>query len=161
MITQYLITQYSGLLVESFGCGDDFEPSCFNPIENRAFVKPRGGLWYSPVGCSYGWKQWVAENEFGDLSSRFELLLSGSIAVIDSLADLRSMPMQPDADVGCFAAIDFIALAQSGIQALHLTENGEAATRFTDPGLYGWDCESIIIMDQSAIHCPKEVSCHG
>jgi hypothetical protein len=47
--------------------------------------------------------------------------------------------------------IDFEVLAQS-VDAVHLTVEGEAKTRYTEPrGLYGWDCETVLVLNPNSI----------
>lgn len=40
-----------------YGCGDLYDRKKFKPIKNRQHVKPEGGLWASPVNCSFGWNE--------------------------------------------------------------------------------------------------------
>ena len=60
-----------------------------------------------------------------------------------------------ETESGVLGFLNFEELARSGIDAIFLTEEGEHATRFSEPGLYGWDCESILVMNP---HCVKEYS---
>ena len=47
---------------------------------------------------------------------------------------------------------DFEGMVRAGIDAIWLTAHGESATRFSRPySLYGWDCESVLIMNPSGI----------
>jgi len=52
----------------------------------------------------------------------------------------------------CRWRTDFLAIAKSGIDALWLTVRGERATRYTTPGLYGWDCECVLIMNPGCFY---------
>lgn len=43
-------------------------------------------------------------------------------------------------------------MKNDGIECIHLTESGQWNTRLTRPlNLYGWDCESILILNESCI----------
>ena len=33
-------------------------------IKNEMWIKPLGGLWCSPIGSEWGWKDWCKENNF-------------------------------------------------------------------------------------------------
>lgn len=51
---------------------------------------------------------------------------------------------------------DFEAMIRSGIDAIWLTPKGERETRFSHPkNLYGWDCESVLIMNPNGISPEK------
>ena len=136
-----------------YGNGNKFHIEKFVPVKNFRFVKPKGGLWASPVNSRYGWKEWCADNDFGYFDTKFEFTYSGNTLVVESESDLIGLPVDPDMRLLGF--LNFEELARSGIDAIFLTEEGEHATRFSEPGLYGWDCESILVMNP---HCVKEYS---
>ena len=129
---------------------DKFDLSKFNPVKSQpGAIKPDGGLWASPVNSEYGWKEWCEENEFhlDDLKESFTFWYeSDNILVIDSKKDLSKIKWLefyrrfiPD-----FLAMDY--------DAIYLTRKGEAATRLLmDENLYGWDCESVFIMNPEGI----------
>jgi len=124
---------------------DLIKPICDVPFRN----KPSGGLWTSPVGSEYGWSDWSKDNEYGDLSSHFDLIFKGTIFEIDSLDDMNNLPWI-ESDRTPF--VSFEPLVFMGYDAIHLTVKGEAETRFTHPkDLYGWDCETVLIMNPDAI----------
>src|SRR5689334_5145218 len=59
------------------------------------FVKPHGGLWTSPVGSKWGWKDWCAVENFGSadrFENFFEFDYVGDILVIDRARDLNKLP---------------------------------------------------------------------
>ena len=51
--------------------------------------------------------------------------------------------------------IDFEKMLSDGIDAIYLTEKGEQETRFESPGLYGWDCECVLVMNPDCITTKK------
>lgn len=135
----------------------EFDRSLFNPVINGKWVKPSGGLWASPKDSKFGWRDWCASEDYdgSDFSKSFEFDLDDKrIYVIDSLDDLKKLPMQ-----GGYAAykeyIDFEKCATM-YDAILLTEEGQWKTRMTEPGLYGWDCESLIILNPDAIRLNTE-----
>lgn len=134
---------------------ESFDRTAFTPIENKiGWVKPYGGLWASPVGSEWGWKQWCVSEEFHleELEKSFEFNYTGNIFVIDSEADAKKMPVIKDEYTIYFARPDFEKMQRSGYDAIHLTVNGQDETRFSrECCLYGWDCESVLIMNPAGI----------
>lgn len=144
--------------------GDDPPAAArFRPVRNRPFpwVKPEhdGGLWTSTwqPGTGSGWIQWCIEESFDcDCDSptfpvwKLTPDPAARVARIDSLADLEALvAAYPAADPEWRAAgrfehhPDWQRIADD-FDAVNLTDAGQWATRLTDPGLYGWDCESTL-----------------
>ncbi len=113
----------------------------------------------SPVKSRYGWKEWILENEFEieRFDKSFTFQYTGNILKIDSFKDLSKLnwqrKLEQDASFYDFLStgIDFEKMLSDGVDAIWLTEKGEKETRFTQPTLYGWDCESILIMNPEPI----------
>ena len=66
--------------------------------------------------------------------------------MVDTLADLRGLLKGYSLNRGraedhFFQPLDFERMA-ADFDAVHLTDEGQWATRLTQPSLYGWDCES-------------------
>lgn len=133
----------------TYGSGDSFCKELFVPIKNRQHTKPEGGLWASPVGCAFGWKEWCASQSWGDLTSKFEMVYGGHTLVIDSLRDLSSFIWQEDSYD--FGYPDYEAMMRIGIDGIYLTERGLAETRFSQPGLHGYDCECVLVMNPECV----------
>jgi hypothetical protein len=131
-----------------------YDPTKFQPIRNR-FVKPYGGLWATPVG-SETWKDWCQYNwetkpDKDNLKSSFTFGLKKdtNVYVIDDLCDLLQLPKWT---AGYSDYIDFEQCLHSGVDAIHLTEKGQWDTRLSSPmDLYGWDLESILVMNPDVI----------
>lgn len=136
----------------------------FVPVINRElFIKPYGGLWASPY---YEDSKYVSEWEHFctiDFTSKnidggviFELLPTTRIYTIDSYEDLKAMvekyPKISELEVGFLKnTIDF-EKASKDYDVIYLTTKGEQETRHTmDYSLYGWDVESILIMNFDVI----------
>lgn len=133
----------------TYGCGDSYRKELFVPVKNRQHTKPEGGLWASPVGCAYGWKEWCEAENWGDLSQSFETIYEGRTLVIDSLRDLVGFLWQENR-YGCNWP-DYEAMLGLGIDGIYLTERGQYETRFSSPGLYGYDCECVLVMSPECV----------
>lgn len=130
-----------------------FLHSKFNEIVNdKFFCKPYGGLWASPVGAERGWKNWCDENGFRECkeenSFTFELSETANVLHIRSRSDLEKLPRQQEAMITQWIHLDFEKIKASGVDAieLHLSEDWEL--HWT---LYGWDCDSILIMNPDIV----------
>jgi len=136
------------------------EEEKLEPVKNKNWVKPEGGLWtssYDPE-CGSGWIQWsIAERFSGEWNEEEEKGYYGCyllhpeparVLVIDTQQDLiealRHYQNYDHRGGGWGGTnLDFEALAED-YDAIHLTDRGQWATRMTNPGLYGWDCESTL-----------------
>lgn len=132
----------------TYGCGDAFDRARFVPVQNRQHVKPFGGLWASPVDCAYGWREWCTAEDYGNLESSFQTLYKGHTLIIDSLADLTDMIWQRTYYCGW---PDYEAMLHEGIAGIYLTERGQIETRFSIPGLYGYDCECVLVLNPDCV----------
>ena len=153
------------------GCGDKFDPTRFNKIENiPGFCKPKGGLWSSPEKSEWGWIDWCESEEFRldkvrASSFRFKLRAKSKVYKIDSIIDLLRVPYTKRKYEGLsymsFMAmekiIDFEKMAAE-YDAIWLTVQGESQTRwpmdyrFSDNfNLYGWDCETLLVLRPECI----------
>lgn len=130
-----------------------FDPAKFIPIKNMEWmrVKPKGGLWTSPINSNYGWKHWCKENDYGKCDKKDSFILTlnkdARIYTIDCYTDLMGVPIiKHEIDYMNYAP-DFEILAKT-YDVIHLTEKGQWETRLSCPlTLYGWDCESVLIMN--------------
>jgi hypothetical protein len=141
----------SSLTVIHYGAKKYIESS-IKPISNENWVKPKGGLWTSPVDSNWGWKDWCEGAEFRQCheSNSFKLKFNPDtkIILIDSLKDLIELPLL-DIGLGSIKREypDFSFLSTM-CDAIWLTEKGQGETHLTYPiSLYGWDCESVLIMN--------------
>lgn len=135
-----------------------FQPDKFQPIKNKTYgaVKPIGGIWASPINAKLGWKQWCVSEEFriNKLSTSFEFYLDDNARVchIKSVDDLRKLPRLQGLDSTLYC-IDFEkAMVKYDAIELHLSD--EINDDYLDGlyfRLYGWDCDSILIMNPNII----------
>ena len=133
-----------------------FDRRLFNPVRNIGGVKPYGGLWASPAASPLGWSDWCIENDFrtDSLKTGFMFCLADDARVLDIYRS-DQLDGLPELDAGrtgwCF--LDFEKLAQE-YDAVELDLSNEVRDRW-DSGLYyrlyGWDCDSILIMNPDII----------
>ena|ERR1035437_332184 len=139
----------------------NFDPAKFNAVvddSRTAFTKkPFGGLWTSPVESKCGWREWCEVEEFklDRLSASFDLRFIGDVLVIDRVEDLSKIPWKTaysSARIREEEAPVFGSLLSRGVDAIHLTDKGQCATRLSDPrNLYGWDCESVLVINPYSV----------
>jgi hypothetical protein len=129
---------------------DYFDSGKFNEVFNRiGFCKPRGGLWASPCVTEFGWEDFcIARNYMiHKLSSRFAFRLKRGTRVyrINSYNDLLKLPLLDTYP-------DFERLKQN-YDVIWLTYKGlEETDHYTYLiNLYGWDCESLLILNKNCI----------
>jgi hypothetical protein len=141
-----------------------FYPEAFNPIENKPWgVKPDGGLWVSlEDDRAYSWKKWCDGEDFRDCESepsfKFTLKDDANVYVISTLWDLYQLPGATDS-LSEFSSycIDFEQCLKNGIDAIELRCFGDwknqdpMETRDLYFKLYGWDCDSILILNPDCI----------
>lgn len=132
-------------------------PELFDPISNREmFTKPFGGFWASPVDAVYGWKEWCSENDFGDLSRSFTFSITSTANIrhIGRTSDMDDMPKLETVSFVPWVCLDFEKILADGIDGLevHMSkdqpEDIMQGLYFT---LYGWDCDSILIMNPDIV----------
>lgn len=133
------------------------DPERFDEPTNRddLSIKPAGGLWTSTLrddgGCA--WLDWCRANDWGPADDDHIYVLepepNARVIVIDGVDDMRSaqdtfarVDLHP-AISRSFAALDYEEIAET-YDAVHVTDQGQRETRFSRPGLYGWDCESTV-----------------
>lgn len=131
------------------------EPSRINPIENwepcnkasrGLYNKPSGGIWTSPATAEFSWHDWCErEDWFDELDAVYELRPKDDVAIytIDSRADLNEVIERFGRDDTRFDSINFEQFFDK-YDGLHLTTEGESATRHGEPNLNGWDVASVL-----------------
>ena len=134
---------------------DCFDPEQFRPIADDiegSRIKPSGGLWTSPVGSEHGWKDWCESEDFhtGRLRKSFTVRFTGRLFVIATQMDLYAIP-ESITPWGAWIPL-WKKLMDRGFDAVHLTWEGQCATRHTHPkSLRGWDCETVLVMNPKSI----------
>ena len=150
-----------------------YDPEKFKPIKNHLlFVKPEGGMWGSLKDASYGWKEWCNDQDFHteklEAHFRFTLAPHANILQINSKEDLVELPKVKPPEVNGkefptsimpWVLLDFEKLLADGVDAIQVNMSNDTATRYNDrlyQALYGWDCDSILIMNKDVIICERD-----
>jgi hypothetical protein len=127
-------------------------PKKLLPVKNPVGInnKPWHGLWTSTrVANGSGWTNWCSGESFGRPPNGWLLRPTpAKVYVVHEVADLeeltRSFPGGYPRDLMLASysrpQVNFEAAAEE-FDAIHLTEEGQWATRFSEPSFYGWDCE--------------------
>lgn len=125
------------------------------------WIKPIGGIWGSTYRreCEQAsdWERWCQAENFEynrEEAVIFTLREDARVYEIDSLEDLRKLAMRYNTNGNNYPVyLDFEQIMWSGKwDAIHLTEKGQAETRFSQPySLYGWDVECYLILNFHAI----------
>lgn len=134
--------------------GGKFDIKRFTPVKNKDFVKPLGGLWGSPIDSAYGWQQWCKDNNFGkdkynkDDSFLFELKFGTKLLYIDNAEMLETLPKVENEILSkCFVLLDFEKLATE-YDAIEVNISADQQLYWD---LYGWDVDSILVMNPNVI----------
>ena len=132
-----------------------FDKSMFTKIKNvDCSTKPKGGLWASDVESEHGWKEWCDAEEFRDCNKEnsftFTLADDANILHIDSVSDLQSLPKVDDK-----FGINFSSWIQKKNKKLAEIYDAVEVSISSDFNLYyklyGWDCDSIVIMNPDVV----------
>ncbi|SDW45607.1 hypothetical protein SAMN05216391_10861 [Lachnospiraceae bacterium KHCPX20] len=140
--------------------GDLFDRKKIEPIKNRfAMTKPSGGFWASR-NCKDGFN-WIDYNHkvldkwIGyEKHISFPLKKGANVVEIHCSEDLNSLPKIPKeklpGDVRLeWTCLDFEKMLADGIDAIEVRGIAEDRDLYFD--LYGWDCDSILIMNPDII----------
>ena len=117
-------------------------------VANGSHTKPFGALWASPVDSGRSWSQWCRESDFRidtlAVGVSLDISLENAI-VIDTKDDLYKLDWRQD---GLYRYPDWENMANRGVDVVYLTSNGLDSTTFE---LYGWDCESVVVLNSQAV----------
>lgn len=136
-----------------------FDPMKGFPIRNRKYwPKPEGGLWTSRKNATFGWKDWCRENDFRECDpvSSFDFTIKdeSKIVVVSTLQQLRRLPEVPNRLKTTYC-IDFEKCLRAGIDAIELCWYGDEYQSVANGDLYfelyGWDCDSIVVLNPNAV----------
>ena len=131
-----------------------FDREKFQSIRNiPIFTKPDGGLWASPVDAEYGWKRWCKDENFRECNKEnsftFTLSQNARVMTILSSKGAKALPKQevklPFDD---WVIVDFEKLREQGYDADEVKISNDPALYWA---LYGWDCDSILIMNPDVV----------
>ena len=134
-----------------------------DPIKNLIFRdKPFGGLWASRKDCRFGWKDWCEDEEFRldtfDRSFEFKLKDGAKVLLlkeVDQLDDLPKIDNEYDkSNQWTTCNLDFVKLNKDW-DAIELTDSWKFHW-----ALYGWDCDSILIMNPDIVEVIERSNAH-
>lgn len=143
----------------------------FEPIVNRDFSnKPDGGLWASSCEAKNSWCSWCEENDFRrantDKHFYFNIADTANVLRIESLEDCRELILQPvgylheEYKDSNYNVIDYRACMKRGIDAIEykydIASQSEDFEEI-DTIMWGWDCDSILILNPDIIVIPEKV----
>jgi hypothetical protein len=143
----------------------------FQPIQNiESFVKPEGGLWASPYTPNKeyvsAWHEWCDGNMDNWLSNDAVIITLKEEAMYyciddqDDLQDIVDIVGEQESILNQVSRMKFATYinfeeASKTWDVIYLTENGAWKTHMPMErrhlNLYGWDCESCLIMNWDAI----------
>lgn len=125
------------------------------PIDDRHgwTIKPYGGLWTAPLDDDgvTAWGRWCECEDYGNPDAPLTIVTPHADAKVYRINDLTDLlqleamfSVEPSGpDIQMWPKMSW-AKAAADIDAVWLTAAGEARTRFSTPGLYGWDCETVL-----------------
>lgn len=139
---------------------EDISIEKWNNVKNSWHNKPMGGLWgseYTPNSEFISpWYEWC-DNEMPDWTKEygvvFELKDSARIYTINTHEDLVNLYNKYNNTNNInkiTKLIDFEKVSKD-YDCIFLTDEGQWVTRFTELSLYGWDIESILVLNFDCI----------
>ena len=137
-----------------------FSNDQWNEIKNLQWIKPDGGLWASAVDAIYGWKDWNESSDYQkcEKENSFEFTLSENarILVIDSAKVLEQLiPTNKDSKFGKISGILSAKMYYLDFEKLKehydVIDYRVSADRELYWLLYGWDCDSILVLNKEVI----------
>ena len=139
-----------------------FDQTCWLEPTND-WVKPRGGLWASPIDAEFGWKDWNEWEKFSECndecSFKFTIKFGYRVLYLESAEDFLTLDPKyiSSGDVKSlfddtsfklvWIHLDFERLKSDGICAVEIKHN-----RVTNKAFHCWDCDSIVVLDKDAIN---------
>lgn len=141
---------------------DHFDAESMDKIQNRTLgVKPVGGIWASPIDAEYGWIDWNETEQFAEcnLDNAFGFTLSDGARVLQITSHGQLMQiaeeyeayipfgMRDIAKMTGSVILDFEELAED-YDAIEVSISSD---RQLYHDLYGWDCDSILVMNPDVV----------
>ena len=112
-------------------------------------------MWASDVNAGYSWKEWVENNDFminkynDNNYFKFKLKPNARILKLLDENDLKDLPKENSKEANILNMCGMVCLDFE-----KLKENYDAIEVEIDKlywALYGWDCDSILIMNKEVI----------
>lgn len=149
---------------------NEFQKEKFKPIKNEFhFPKPKGGLWASNICSNFGWKDWCEDEgflsgkeheDYWSSSFCFTFKEDANVYHIWRKDDIKNLPLLEKAEFSYYDKyyIDFEDCLARGIDAIELhlyADNGKHSHVELYWALYGWDCNSVIVLNPDCIEVIK------
>ena len=135
-----------------------FEKDKFKPVKNLPeCAKPFGGFWASRVNAIRSWKNWCESTQFEtnlDDSFVFTINSNAKILTISNVKQLQTLPKITGITSMVQTNLDFEKLAEEydAIEVI-ISKDGNLYQE-----LFGWDCDSILIMNPNIIEEGKKIA---
>lgn len=135
----------------------EFDRGKFKPIKNISyFSKPSGGLWASDINAKFGWKDWNEESRVKECeesnSFKFKLADSAKVLLILNVDSVELLPQQPECprEFNEWQSYypDWEKIVEQGYDAVEFVLSNDGRLYFA---LYGWDCDSILVLNPDVI----------
>ena len=131
-----------------------FSDYLWEEVQNVKFCKPYGGLWASDINAKFGWKDWNKEEQYmkcdDNNSFKFKLKSKSKIYSVNSLEDLNKLPLDMTISQEIHKisyCLDFEKIKQT-YDAIEVNISNDKRLYWR---LYGWDCDSILILNKKCI----------
>lgn len=131
-----------------------FSDYLWEEVQNVKFCKPYGGLWASDINAKFGWKDWNKEEQYmkcdENNSFKFKLKSKSKIYSVNSLEDLNKLPLDTTISQEIHKisyCLDFEKIKQT-YDAIEVNISNDNRLYWR---LYGWDCDSILILNKKCI----------
>ena len=132
---------------------DKYIESEFDEIRNQDYhTKPLGGLWCNRPNHEYKWVSWCNDNNYSNhdnnLSFEIELKDNAKILTIANSIELKKLPYLNTGYVFSeWICLDFERLSKH-YDAIEVLISNDRSLYCK---MYGWDCDSILVMNKSII----------
>lgn len=132
---------------------DTYDPSKVQPIKNDTYgSKPIGGFWGSAEDAEFGWDKFCRLEDYKTYrlrkSFRFTLTPDAKVYRITDIYDAMSMPQIRVGYAGDALYPDYEELMRRGYDAVEVLLSEDMRI---DEALYGWSCDSILVMNKDVI----------
>lgn len=130
-----------------------FDITMFAKVRNiKMFTKPEGGFWGSDVNAELGWENWCENNDFRKCEQRnsflFTLQEEAKILYINTVDDLNVLPKcKGVSDFNQWFFLDFEEISKE-YDAIEVVISNDYGLYYK---LYGWDCDSILVLNSEVI----------
>lgn len=136
-----------------------FDTERFKPIKNSPYRnKPSGGFWASDIDAPIGWKEWTERVQFRtehyteDNCFRFRLSENTKIITLACIENVEELPQLGYDEIIGFR-LDFETIMKMGYDVIdyRLSDDNTCGFRNIYWCLYGWDCDSILVLNPNVI----------